>query len=94
MSTWHLIVEKTVNKTSGRGCSYEATLTDRDSWRGTMSFGDAGPLLEQLAPGDQVTATAWRRDIVVLSKNGVRQNTSEALRDELQMNAAIGVLAA
>ncbi|MCT9114165.1 hypothetical protein N4G69_53555 [Streptomyces mirabilis] len=59
-----------------------------------MSFGDAGPLLEQLAPGDQVKATAWRRDIVVLSKNGVRQNTSEAPRDELQMNAAIGVLAA
>lgn len=69
-------------------------MTDRDSWRGTVAFGDAGPLLEQLAPGDQVTATAWRRDIVVLSKNGVRQNTSEAPRDELQMNAALGVLVA
>ncbi|MEU1031561.1 hypothetical protein ABZ402_23000 [Streptomyces mirabilis] len=83
-----------MNKNSGRGCSYEAALTDRDSWWGTVPFGDAGPLLEQLGPGDQVTGTAWRRDIVVLSKNGVRQNTSEAPRDELQMNTAIGVLAA
>ncbi|MGW1506934.1 hypothetical protein ACWCQW_52570 [Streptomyces mirabilis] len=94
LSTWHLTVEKTVNKSAGKSSSYQATLTDRDSWRGTVSFGDPGPLLERLAPGDQVTATVWRRDIVVLSKNGVRQNTSEAPRDELQMNAAIGVLAA
>lgn len=94
LSTWHLTVEKTVNKTSGKSSSYEATLKYRDSWRGTVSFGDPGPLLERLAPGDQVTAAAWRRDIVVLSKSGVRQNTSEAPRDELQMNAAIGVLAA
>ncbi|MEV6192030.1 hypothetical protein AB0M19_06470 [Streptomyces sp. NPDC051920] len=94
LSTWHLVVEKTVNKTSGRSASYKATLTDGDSWRATVSFGDPAPLLERLAPGDRVTATAWRRDIVVLSKDGVRQNTSEAPRDELQMNAALGVLAA
>nr|WTB32336.1 hypothetical protein OG781_25220 [Streptomyces sp. NBC_00830] len=93
LSTWRFTVVKTVIKT-GKSSTYEATLTYRDSWRGTVSFGDPGPLLERLAPGDQVTATAWRRDIVVLSKNGVRQNTSEAPRDELQMNAAIGVLAA
>ncbi len=94
LSTWHLTVAKTVNRTSGRNSSYEATLTYRHSWRGTMSFGDPGPLLERLVPGDQVMATAWRRDIVVLSKDGVRQNTSEAPRDEVPMNAAIGVLAA
>ncbi|MFF2134061.1 hypothetical protein ACFVW1_53915 [Streptomyces olivochromogenes] len=64
-----------MNKPAGKSSSYQATLTDRDSWRGTVSFGDPGPLLERLAPGDQVTATAWRRDIVMLSKNGVRQNT-------------------
>ncbi|WP_406469509.1 hypothetical protein OH738_23180 [Streptomyces hirsutus] len=93
LSTWHLTVEETVNKPAKKGSSYEATLTDQDSWRGTVSFGDPGPLLERLESGDQVTATAWRRDIVVLSKDGVRQNTSEAPRDELQMNAAIGVLA-
>ncbi|MER7487785.1 hypothetical protein ABTY20_18135 [Streptomyces sp. NPDC126497] len=93
LSTWHLTVEETVNKTAGKGSSYKATLTYRDSWRGTVSFGDPGPLLERLESGDRVEATAWRRDIVVLSKDGVRQNTSKAPRDELQMNAAVGVLA-
>lgn len=94
LSTWRLTVEKTVNKSAGRSSSYEATLKDQDgSWRGTVSFGDPGPLLARLEPGDRVAATAWRRDIVALSKDGVRQNTSEAPRDELQMNAAVGVFA-
>lgn len=56
LSTWHLTVEKTANKPAGKSSSYRATLTDRDSWRGTVSFGDPGPLLDRLAPGDQVTA--------------------------------------
>ncbi|MFD3818570.1 hypothetical protein ACFWRZ_26215 [Streptomyces rubiginosohelvolus] len=92
LSTWRLTVEKTVNKTGGKG--YEATLTDQNSWRGRVSFGDPGPLLERLKAGDQVMATLWRRDIVVLRQDGVRQNTSEAPRDEVQMNAAVGVIAA
>ncbi|MFH9606147.1 hypothetical protein [Streptomyces sp. NPDC017448] len=94
LKTWRLTVEKTVNKSGGKSSSYEATLTDQDSWRGTVSFGDPGPLLERLKSGDQVTATLWRRDIVVLSQDGVGQNTSEAPRDEVQMNAAAGVIAA
>ncbi|WP_241846947.1 hypothetical protein [Streptomyces sp. CB02414] len=93
LSTWRFTVEKTVNETAGKSSTYEAVLTDRDSWRATVSFGDPGPLLERLEPGDRVTATAWRRDIVALGKDGVRQNTSAAPRDELQMNAAVGVLA-
>ncbi|MFB9348490.1 hypothetical protein ACFFUA_13620 [Streptomyces heliomycini] len=93
LSTWHLTVEETVNEAAGKGSSYRATLTYQDSWRGTVSFGDSGPLLERLESGDRVEAIAWRGDIVVLGKDGVRQNTSEAPRDELQMNAAVGVLA-
>ncbi|MFG2950811.1 hypothetical protein [Streptomyces adustus] len=94
LSTWQFTVVKTVVKSSGKSSRYEATLKDEDSWRGVVSFGDPGPLLERLEPGDRVTATVWRRDIVVLSKDGVRQNSSEAPRDELQMNAALGMLAA
>jgi hypothetical protein len=93
LSTWPFTVVKTVNRT-GRSSTYEATLKDEDSWRGVVNFGDPGPLLERLKPGDRVAATVWRRDIVVLSKDGVRQNSSEAPRDELQMNAAAGMLAA
>ncbi|MGW7262265.1 hypothetical protein [Streptomyces sp. NPDC054842] len=93
LSAWHLTVEKTVNKTAGKRSVYEATLTDEGSRRRTVSFGDAGPLLERLRPGDRVEATAWRGYIRTLSKDDVRQDTADAPRDELQMNAAIGVLA-
>ncbi|MFD3564174.1 hypothetical protein ACFWVU_31630 [Streptomyces sp. NPDC058686] len=94
LSTWHLTVVKKEIKSTGRTTTYKATLKDGDSWQGVVDFGDPGPLLEHLKPGDKVTATAWRRDIVVLSRDGVRQNTSEAPRDEIQMNAAVGLLGA
>lgn len=94
LSTWPFTVVKTVVKNGGRGSAFEATLKDEDSWRGVVPFGDPGPLLEQLKPGDRVTATLWRHVIVVLSKDGVRQNSANAPRDELQMNAAVGTLAA
>lgn len=94
LSTWHLTVVKREIKNAGRTSTYKATLKDGDAWQGVVDFGDPGPLLEHLKPGDKVTATAWRRDIVVLSKDGVRQNSSEAPRDEIQMNAAMGMLAA
>ncbi|WP_406104473.1 hypothetical protein OG698_20050 [Streptomyces sp. NBC_01003] len=94
LSTWHFTVVKTVIKSGGKSSTYTATLKDGNSWTGVVDFGDPGPLLERLETGDRVTATVWRRDIVVLSKDGVRQSTSEAPRDEIQMNAAMGMLAA
>jgi hypothetical protein len=93
LSTWHFTVVKTVVK-GGRNGEYKATLKGDDAWRGVVDFGNPGPLLEELKPNDRVTATVWRRGIVVLSKDGVRQNSSDAPRDELQMNAATGMLAA
>ncbi|MGW3122234.1 hypothetical protein ACWDBW_34750 [Streptomyces sp. NPDC001107] len=93
LSTWRYTVEKTVVKSGGKSSTYRATLRGGASWRRVVDFGDPGPLLEKIKPGDQVTGTIWRRTIVALSKDGVRQNTSEAPRDELQMNAALGLLA-
>ncbi|WP_328719223.1 hypothetical protein OHT52_06775 [Streptomyces sp. NBC_00247] len=95
LSALRLTVEKTERKNGGKSWYYEATLTDEDGWRGRVrAGGKEGPLLRELAPGDQVTATVWRGDIVVVSKDGERQNTPDAPRDELQMNTAVGVFAA
>ncbi|MET7859305.1 hypothetical protein ABZS81_19170 [Streptomyces sp. NPDC005318] len=96
LTTWHSIVTRTESKFTGKVRVYEATLKGKgdDSSQRVVPFSDSGPLFDKLHRGDEVTATGWRRDIVVLSKDGVRQNTSDAPRDEHQANAAIGVLAA
>ncbi len=77
-------------KSAGKSSKYEATLHGAPFWNGTVAFGNPGPLLEQLRPGDRVTGTVWRGDIVVVGKGSVRQSTSEEPRDEPQMAAAIG----
>ncbi|MFJ1651045.1 hypothetical protein ACIOC2_06375 [Streptomyces sp. NPDC088337] len=93
LSTGQITVVKT-EETGTRSKTYKATLKNEGSWRGYVLFNDQGPLFERLEPGDQVTATLWRRHIVVLDKDGVEQNTTDVPRDELQMNAALGTLAA
>ena len=96
LTTWHFTVTKAESRFTGKVRVYEAILKDEsdDSRRRVVRFSDSGPLFDKLHRGDEVTATGWLRDIVVLSKDGVRQNTSDAPRDEHQANAAIGVLAA
>ncbi|MFE9660177.1 hypothetical protein [Streptomyces sp. NPDC005955] len=80
--------------TQGKGSVYEATLRgDGRSGSEVVAFGDPGPLLERLRPGDRVTATVWRGDVIALDRDGVRQGTSVEPRDELQMTAAIGTFA-
>ncbi len=92
LSTWQITVVKT-EETGTRFHYYKATLKSEGSWRGVVDFDDRKPLFERLEPGDQVTATLWRRHIVGLSKDGVEQNSTAVPRDELQMNAALGMLA-
>ncbi|SCZ03715.1 hypothetical protein SAMN02745898_107117 [Streptomyces sp. 136MFCol5.1] len=96
LTTWHFTVAKTESTFAGKARNYEATLKDKgdDSWQRVVRFSDSGPLFDELHRGDEVIATGWRRDIVVLSKDGIRQNTSDAPRDEHQGNAAMGVLVA
>ncbi|WNZ11317.1 hypothetical protein [Streptomyces sp. 11x1] len=92
LRTLPFTVDGTRNK-PGRGSSYEATLSGAPFWNGTVAFGDPDPLLERLRPGDRVTGTVWRGDVVVLSRGDNRQSTSDEPRDEPQMTAAIGTFA-
>ncbi|MGW7434053.1 hypothetical protein ACWGIN_31525 [Streptomyces sp. NPDC054861] len=59
-------------------------------WNGVVAFGDPGPLLKRLRPGDQVTATVWRGDVMTVSDGSVRQSTTEEPRDEPHITGAIG----
>ncbi|WP_240512882.1 hypothetical protein [Streptomyces griseoruber] len=77
----------------GRSAVYEATLSGAPSWNGVLEFGDSGPLLSELERGDRVTGTVWRGDIMALSRDGVRQKSSDEPRDEPQMAAALGTCA-
>ncbi|MFD7872742.1 hypothetical protein ACFV5G_01195 [Streptomyces sp. NPDC059766] len=96
LTTWHLTVAKAESTFTGKVTTYEATLKNKgdDSWQKVARFSDSRPLFDKLHRGDEVTATGWRRDIVILSKDGIRQNTDDAPHDEHQANAAMGVLAA
>ncbi|WP_234434429.1 hypothetical protein [Streptomyces sp. NRRL F-5126] len=93
LSTWHLTVVEAVTKHNGEGNTYRATLRRRHSWRGEVYFGGSEPLFDRLKAGDRVTATAWRGQIMVLGKDGVRQNTSDVPHEGLQVDAAVGTFA-
>ncbi|MFJ6571917.1 hypothetical protein ACIQNU_31390 [Streptomyces sp. NPDC091292] len=90
LRTVSFTVDKVVVKNAGRSSSYTATVSGAPFWNGVVDFGDPGPLLTALRAGDKVTGTVWRGDVTVLSKDGVRQNSSDKPRDEPQMTAAIG----
>ncbi|WP_203643232.1 hypothetical protein, partial [Streptomyces sp. SID14478] len=96
LTTWHFTVVGTRAEHGGKTTEYDVTLKDRDdpSWRETVEFEDSRPLYDTLDPGDRVTATGWRHDVVALARDGVRQHTTDEPRDEIQMNTALGVVAA
>ncbi|WP_460066748.1 hypothetical protein [Streptomyces sp. YKOK-I1] len=77
----------------GRSGVYEATLSGAPFWNGVLGFGDSGPLLHELERGDRVTGTVWRGEIMSVSRDGVRQESSDEPRDEPQMAAALGTCA-
>ncbi|MDQ0601463.1 hypothetical protein QF037_005808 [Streptomyces canus] len=85
-----LTVERTRNEPGKRSGSYTATLDGAPVWSGTVSFGDPDPVLERLVPGDRITGTLWRGEVMTVGKGELRQNTSDAPRDEPQMTYAIG----
>ncbi|MYY84876.1 MULTISPECIES: hypothetical protein [unclassified Streptomyces] len=94
-----LTVVDTVVKSGGKSSEYTATVDGKrfhgerlhgKQFHGVLDFGDPGPLLRTLEAGDRAVGTVWRGDIVALTKDGVRQKTSDEPRDEPQMIAAAG----
>ncbi|MFJ4781484.1 hypothetical protein [Streptomyces sp. NPDC088762] len=88
--TLSFTVDATRNEPSRSRSSYVATLSGAPFWNGPVDFGDPGPLLRELRPGDQVTGTVWRGAVMTLAKDGVRQSTTDEPRDEAQMTAGLG----
>ncbi|MFF4100837.1 hypothetical protein [Streptomyces sp. NPDC001903] len=87
-----LTVDHTVVK-KGRSGKFEATLSDQDSRKLVVLFGDPGPVLARLEPGDRVTATVWRGRVMTVAKEDVRQSSADEPRDEAQMTAGLATFA-
>ncbi|MEW1635346.1 hypothetical protein AB0469_14850 [Streptomyces sp. NPDC093801] len=73
-----------------RAKRFTATVAGAPFWNGKLSFGDPGPLLERLGPGNKVTGTVWRGQVMTLARGDIRQSTAEEPRDEAQITAGIG----
>ncbi|MFF3938368.1 hypothetical protein [Streptomyces phaeofaciens] len=69
---------------------YRATLSGTPFWDGAVAFGDRDPLLTELRPGDRVTGTVWRGQVMTIAGGGARQSTTDEPRDEPQMPVALG----
>ncbi|WP_050371195.1 hypothetical protein [Streptomyces acidiscabies] len=75
------------------GRDLTATRTEAPFWTYKTSFGDNGPLADELHKGDEITGTTWRGSLVGIARGEVRQHTSDEPRDEPQPQAAIGTYA-
>ncbi|MFD5437826.1 hypothetical protein ACFWJ4_37460 [Kitasatospora sp. NPDC127067] len=84
----------TVSGTVLRHKDHLATLDGAPSWSGTVRFGNPGPLLEGLKPGDRVDGTVWRGQVMRLERAGVAQASVDEPRDEAQLIAGLGTFAA
>jgi len=58
------------------------------------SLGDSGPVASALHKGDEITATAWRGDLMEVARGDLRQLTSDEPREEPQPQAALGTYGA
>ncbi|MGW2546667.1 hypothetical protein ACWC5I_38790, partial [Kitasatospora sp. NPDC001574] len=87
-------VQFTVNGTALRPKEHLATLDGVPFWSGTVRFGNPGPLLEDLKPGDRVDGTVWRGQVTRLERAGVAQSSVDEPRNEAQIIAGLGTAAA
>ncbi|MER5530866.1 hypothetical protein ABT075_40875 [Streptomyces sp. NPDC002677] len=86
-------VKHTVVHDGGRGAQYQATLSGPSGGSSLVSFGDPGPVLSELRPGDRVSGTVWRGHVMRIARDGAEQATADEPRDEPQMYAGLAVTA-
>ncbi|MFE6866300.1 hypothetical protein ACFVFS_07060 [Kitasatospora sp. NPDC057692] len=87
-------VTGTVVRHAGKSSEFRATLDGAPLWSGEVRFGNAGPLLDDLKPGDRVDGTVWRGRVMRLERSGVAQASTDEPRDEAQVTAGVGTFAA
>ncbi|MET8980890.1 hypothetical protein ABZX85_35340 [Streptomyces sp. NPDC004539] len=76
------------------GTRLTVTTVSAPYWTYGTSFGSRGSLTGELNQGDEITATAWRGDLMDLVRGKDRQNTTDEPRDEPQPQAALGTFGA
>jgi hypothetical protein len=80
-----------VDDPRGRGQGQYTILTDADGHRWWSTYGDFGPVWNELARGDRVTGTIWRGTLTEISEGGASQRTSEAPAD-MRARGAVAAL--
>ncbi|MET9608879.1 hypothetical protein ABZZ17_28095 [Streptomyces sp. NPDC006512] len=93
LRTVSFTVESVVSKDSGKSTVYDVIVHGTPFGRGLVPFGGGGPLVKQLRPGDRVTGTVWRGDVMALSRDGIRESSADEPRDEAQMTAGVATFA-
>ncbi|MEU8702097.1 hypothetical protein AB0C61_31415 [Streptomyces sp. NPDC048680] len=84
----------TVESTRNASRRIDATLLGPEPFpRTRVSFGHSGPVLSGLEPKDRITGTVWRGLVVEIAQGDIRQESTDAPRDEPQMIVAAGTFA-
>ncbi|MEU9383365.1 hypothetical protein AB0D38_21295 [Streptomyces sp. NPDC048279] len=85
-TVWNTVIDD-----GGRATHYQATLFGPSGRADVVDFGDPGPVLRKLRPGDRVSGTVWRGHVTRLAAHGQEQGTADEPRDEPQMYAGLAV---
>ncbi|MFI8255011.1 hypothetical protein [Streptomyces filamentosus] len=87
-------VERAGRESAGKSQTYRAALGNGPFGNGEVDLGNPDTLAGWLSPGDRVTATVWRGEVLAVAAHDRRQTTENEPRDEPQMPAALGTAAA
>ncbi|MET9345542.1 hypothetical protein [Streptomyces termitum] len=87
-------VERAGRESAGKSQTYRVALKDGPFGNGEVDLGSPGELSGWLRPGDRVTATVWRGEVIDVAAHDRRRTSENEPRDEPQMPAALGTAGA